>query len=31
MYIKPSSGENLLQLLFGLIQLIGSTSLKFDV
>ena len=30
-YIYPRSGENLLKLLFGLIQLIGSTRPKFDV
>ena len=31
MYIYPRSGENLLQLLFGLIQLIGSTRPNFGV
>ena len=31
MYVKPRSGENLLKLLFGLIQLIGSTYPKLDV
>ena len=31
MYIKPRVGKNLLRFLFGLIQLIGSTRLKFDV
>ena len=31
MYIQPRWGENLLKLLFGLIQLIGSTRPKFDV
>ena len=31
MYIEPRSGENLLKLLFDLIQLIGLTRPKFDV
>ena len=31
MYIQLRSGENLLKLLFGVIQLIGSTRRKFDV
>ena len=31
MYIQPRWGENLLKLLFGLIQLIGWTRAKFDV
>ena len=31
MYIQPRWGETLLKLLFGLIQLIGSTRPKFDV
>ena len=31
MYIQPRWGENLLKLLFGLIQLNGSTRPKFDV
>ena len=31
MYIQPRWGENLLKLLFGLIQLIGWTRPKFDV
>ena len=31
MYIQRCSGENLWKLLFGLIQLIGSTRPKFDV
>ena len=31
MYIWPHSGENLLKLRFGLIQLIGLTRPKFDV
>ena len=31
MYILPRSGENLLKLLFGQIQLIGPTCPKFDV
>ena len=31
MYILTRSGENLLKLLFDLIQLIGSTRPKFDV
>ena len=29
--LKKPLGENLLKLLFGLIQLIGSTHPKFDV
>ena len=31
MDIQPRSGENLLNLLFVLIQLIGSTRAKYDV
>ena len=31
MYIQPRWGENLLKLLFGLIQLIGWTRSKFNV
>jgi len=31
MYIQPRWGENLLKLLFELIQLIGSARPKFDV
>ena len=30
MYIQPCSGEDLLKLIFGLIQLIGSTRPKFS-
>ena len=30
-YIYPRSGENLIKLLFGLIQLIGSTCPKLEV
>ena len=31
MYIKPRSRENLLKLLFDLVQLIGSTRPKFAI
>ena len=31
MYVKPRAGKNLLKLLFGPIQFIGSTGPKFDV
>ena len=31
MYIWPRLGENFLKLLYGRIQLIGSTRPKFDV
>ena len=31
MYISPRSGENLLKIAFGLIQLIGTTRPKFEV
>ena len=31
MYIYPRSGEHLLKMIFGLIQLIGATRPKFDV